>query len=153
MLPVEQGLQQVDQQSQPFFISAGEKRDGKELAVLCCGQGVVFVSLRLLQERRGTVELPESLEDLAEPEIAIAAVAVGVLFSPRVRRGVRRGLVAGIAGVLAAGDGIVSLARQLPGVGRRAPDSTFRQQLVSEARIEQMKRARAQVDAQPQGPS
>ncbi|MCX7622172.1 MAG: hypothetical protein N2Z82_00225 [Thermomicrobium sp.] len=42
------------------------------------------------------------LEDYVEAETALAVVATAVILSPRARRLVRRGLVYGLAGVLAA---------------------------------------------------
>ena len=93
------------------------------------------------------MEFPEGLEDYAQPEIGLAVVAAAALFSPRVRRGLRWGLVQGVAGVLAASDGITGLARQLGPTEPRAQDGTFGRQLVDEARVEQAKRARAHPEA------
>jgi hypothetical protein len=93
------------------------------------------------------MEFPEGLEDYAQPEIGLAALAVAALFSPRVRRGLRWGLVQGVAGVLAAGDSIAGLARQLTPTEPRAQDGTFGRQLVEEARVEQAKRVRAHPEA------
>ena len=89
------------------------------------------------------MEFPESLEDYAQPEIGLAALAVAALFSPRVRRGLRWGLVQGVAGVLAAGDSLAGLARQLSPTEPRAQNGAFGRQLVEEARVEQAKRGRA----------
>lgn len=89
------------------------------------------------------MEFPESLEDYAQPELGLAVLAAAALFSPRVRRGLRWGLVQGVAGVLAAGDGIAGLARQLTPTEPPAQDGAFGRQLVEEARVEQAKRGRA----------
>jgi hypothetical protein len=56
-----------------------------------------------------------ALEDYMEPEVAVTAVVTAAVFSPPVRRVIRRGLVYGMAGVLIAGDAIASFAR---GVGQ-----------------------------------
>lgn len=52
-------------------------------------------------------------EDYLEPEIAVTAAVTAALFSPRVRKFIRRGLVYGTAGVLMAGDTITSFARSV----------------------------------------
>jgi len=57
------------------------------------------------------------VEDFLEPEVGIAAAVVAAVASPQVRNVVRRGAVYGLAGVLMAGDAIVSFAR---GVGQGA---------------------------------
>lgn len=55
------------------------------------------------------------IEDFAEPEIAITAAVAAAVFSPRARQVMRRGLVYGMAGVLAAGEVVTSFAQ---GVGQ-----------------------------------
>jgi hypothetical protein len=57
------------------------------------------------------------VEDFLEPEVGIAAAVVATVASPQVRRVVRKGAVYGLAGVLMAGDAVVSFAR---GVGQGA---------------------------------
>ncbi|GCE07396.1 hypothetical protein [Dictyobacter aurantiacus] len=52
-------------------------------------------------------------EDFVEPEIAVTAAVVAVIFSPRARKLIRQGLVYGTAGVLMAGDAINSFARSV----------------------------------------
>ena len=52
-----------------------------------------------------------ALDDFAEPEIAVTAAVTAAIFSPRARKVIRKGLVYGMAGILVAGDTIVSLAR------------------------------------------
>lgn len=89
------------------------------------------------------MELPERLEEYVEPEIGFAALVVVALFSPRVRRGLRWGLVQSLAGLLAAGDNIMALARQFTPTDQSASNGTFRQQLVDEAHIEQAKWVRS----------
>lgn len=54
-----------------------------------------------------------AFEDYLEPEIAVTAAVTAALFSPRARRVFRRGAVYGLAGVLAAGDTIASLSRNV----------------------------------------
>ena len=98
------------------------------------------------------MELPERLEEYVEPEIGIAALAAAALLSPRVRKGLRWGLVQGLAGLLTASDTIMALARQFTPTHQPALDSTFRQQLVDEAHIEQAKRVRAHSVTEHQRP-
>lgn len=52
-----------------------------------------------------------ALEDYMEPEVAVTAVVTAAVFSPPVRKVIRRGLVYGMAGALIAGDAIASFAR------------------------------------------
>lgn len=52
-------------------------------------------------------------EDYLEPEVAVTAAVVAALVSPRVRKLMRQGLVYGTAGVLMAGDTIISFARSM----------------------------------------
>jgi hypothetical protein len=52
------------------------------------------------------------LEDFLEPEIAITAVVAAAIFSPGIRKLLRRGLVYGTAGALIAGDAITSFTRR-----------------------------------------
>lgn len=52
-------------------------------------------------------------EDFAEPEIAITAAVAAAIFSPRARKVMRKGLVYGMAGMLAAGDIVASFARSV----------------------------------------
>jgi nucleoside phosphorylase len=53
------------------------------------------------------------IEDFAEPEIAVTAAITAALFSPRARKVMRKGLVYGMAGVLAAGDIVTSFAKSV----------------------------------------
>ena len=57
------------------------------------------------------------LDDFLETEVGVAVAATAALFSPRVRKVIRRGAVYGVAGALIAGDAITGFAR---GVGRGA---------------------------------
>jgi len=52
-------------------------------------------------------------EDFAEPEIAVTAAVAAAIFSPRARKVMRKGLVYGMAGMLAAGDIVTSFARSV----------------------------------------
>lgn len=52
-------------------------------------------------------------EDFMEPEIAVTAAVAAAIFSPRARKVIRKGLVYSMAGVLAAGDAITSLAQSV----------------------------------------
>jgi nucleoside phosphorylase len=58
-----------------------------------------------------------ALEDYFEAEVGIAVAATAALFSPKVRKVLRRGAVYGVAGALMAGDAVVGFAK---GVGRGA---------------------------------
>ena len=63
------------------------------------------------------------VEDFAEGPVGVAVAASAVVFSPQVRRALRRGLVYGVAGVLAARDsaaGFVRGVRRASGNGRVA---------------------------------
>jgi hypothetical protein len=57
------------------------------------------------------------IEDFAEGPVGVAVAASAVVFSPQVRRVLRRGLVLGVAGVLTAGDAVTGFVR---GVRRSA---------------------------------
>jgi hypothetical protein len=52
-------------------------------------------------------------EDFLEPEVAVTAAVTAAIFSPTVRRWIRRALVYGTAGVLIAGDAVTSFARNV----------------------------------------
>jgi hypothetical protein len=52
-----------------------------------------------------------ALEDYMESEVAIAVAATAAIFSPPVRRVLRRGAVYGLAGLMMAGDAIATAAR------------------------------------------
>ena len=58
-----------------------------------------------------------ALEDFMEPEVAVTAAVTAVVFSPKGRKLLRRGAVYGLAGLLAVGDALSSVAR---GVGQGA---------------------------------
>ena len=58
-----------------------------------------------------------ALDDYFETEVGVAVAATAALFSPRVRRVLRRGAVYGVAGALMAGDAVTAFAR---GVSRSA---------------------------------
>jgi hypothetical protein len=56
-----------------------------------------------------------AVDDYLESEVAVAAAATAVLLSPPLRGVMRKGLVYGTAGVMTAGDAVVSVAK---GAGR-----------------------------------
>ena len=60
-------------------------------------------------------------DDSAEAKVAAAVAVTAALSSPRVRTLLRRAAVQGLAGVLTAGDALISFAR---GVSRGIEDST-----------------------------
>ncbi|GHO73927.1 hypothetical protein KSD_16980 [Ktedonobacter sp. SOSP1-85] len=66
-------------------------------------------------------------ENFLEPEVATTAIITAALFSPRVRKVIRKGVVYGAAGVLVAGDVVTSFARSL-GRGMQVAASTAAQQ-------------------------
>ena len=55
-----------------------------------------------------------AIDDYTTPEVVIAVAATAAVFSPPVRKVLRRGAVYGLTGVLIARDAVTSLAR---GVG------------------------------------
>jgi len=63
-------------------------------------------------------------EDYLQPEVGIIAAVTATLFSPRVRRLLRRGVVYSTAGVLMAGDAATSFARNI-GRGAQRARETF----------------------------
>lgn len=66
------------------------------------------------------------IEDFAEPEIAVTAAVAAAIFSPRARKVMRKGLVYGMAGVLAAGDVVTSFARSIGQGVQQAGESVSR---------------------------
>lgn len=56
-----------------------------------------------------------AIDDYLDPEVGVAVVVSAVVFSPPVRRVVRRGAVYGLAGIMMAGDALAALAG---GIGR-----------------------------------
>ncbi|GAC1451142.1 MAG: hypothetical protein PVSMB4_10780 [Ktedonobacterales bacterium] len=65
------------------------------------------------------------LEDFLQSEVAIAAAASAVIFSPQVRGVLRRGAVYGLAGALMAGDALSTFARGVgQGIGQGARQVT-----------------------------
>jgi hypothetical protein len=51
------------------------------------------------------------MDDFSEGPVGVAVAASAVVFSPQVRRTLRRGLVYGVAGVLTAGDVVTGFVR------------------------------------------
>ncbi len=81
-------------------------------------------------------------EDFAEPEIAITAAVAAAVFSPRARKVMRKGLVYGVAGVLAAGDVVTSFAKNVgQGVQRASVAATHAAQEKGERGQESRKEA------------
>lgn len=54
-----------------------------------------------------------ALEDYLEPEIAVTAVVVAAVFSPKTRKIIRRGAVYGLAGLLVAGDALTAAGKRV----------------------------------------
>lgn len=84
------------------------------------------------------------IEDFAEPEIAVTAAVAAAIFSPRARKVMRKGLVYGMAGVLAAGDAVTSFAhsigqgvQQVSESASRSPHETEEQEMEA-GKIEEM---------------
>lgn len=90
-------------------------------------------------------------DEYLTPEVGILAAATATLLSPRVRGALRRGAVAGLAGLLAAGDKIAGLARGVAGSGESATASSFVRDLVEEARSERSRRSPAAAGPASQG--
>ncbi len=65
------------------------------------------------------------LEDFFTPEVGVAAAVVAALASPKVRGILRRGAVAGLAGLLIAGDAVKQTAES---VGRTVQDAAVQAQ-------------------------
>lgn len=93
------------------------------------------------------------LEDFSEeyltPEVGIVAAAA-LLLSPPVRTAARRAAISGLAGLLAAGDGIAKVAGLIDRrAGRPTAPGAFVRALAEEARGERARRAAGgqEVDA------
>jgi len=67
-----------------------------------------------------------ALEDYLEPEVAVTAVVVAAVFSPRARKVIRRGAVYGLAGILVAGDALATAGKNI-GRGVQAAGSAASQ--------------------------
>ncbi len=83
-----------------------------------------------IYERREFTDM--ALEDYMEPEVAVTAVVVAAIASPKARQVLRRGAVYGLAGILTAGDAIASVGKSI-GRGVQAASSTGRPEATSEA--------------------
>ena len=66
-------------------------------------------------------------DDYLQPEIAVTAAVTAVVFSPRARKFLRRGVVYGLAGALMAGDAITSFSRSI-GRGVQEAGATLQSQ-------------------------
>jgi len=95
------------------------------------------------------VGLEDFSDDFLTQEAGIAAAATALLLSPPVRAVVRRAAVAGLAGLLAAGDSIAGL---LPGRAERQAARSpavpaFVRTLAEEAREERTRRGKVTREA------
>lgn len=81
--------------------------------------------------------------DFAEPEIAVTAAVTAALFSPRMRKLIRKGLVYGMAGVLTAGDTLTSFAKSVGQGMQQASASMAREE-------QQRQQARTSVTGEEQ---
>lgn len=64
-------------------------------------------------------------ENFMEPEIAVTAAVAAAITSPRARKVMRKGLVYGMAGMLAAGDVLASFGRSVgQGMQRAGEEAT-----------------------------
>lgn len=64
-------------------------------------------------------------ENFIEPEIAVTAAVAAAITSPRARKVMRKGLVYGMAGMLAAGDVLVSFGKSVgQGMQRAGEEET-----------------------------
>ncbi len=64
-----------------------------------------------------------AFDDYLEPEVAVAAAAAAIVFSPRGRSVLRKGLVYGLAGVIAAGDALSTAGQTIGRSVQRATTS------------------------------
>jgi len=64
-----------------------------------------------------------ALDDFLEPEVAIAVAVTAAVSAPPVRKVLRRGVVYGLAGLLAAGDKVSSAAREIAQKAQQAAAS------------------------------
>ncbi len=62
-----------------------------------------------------------AVDDYTTPEVAVAVAATAAIFSPPVRKALRRGAVYGLTGLLVARDAITSFAR---GIGSGVQQAT-----------------------------
>ncbi len=62
-----------------------------------------------------------AIDDYLDPEVGVAVAVSAVVFSPPVRRVVRRGAVFGLAGIMMAGDALATLVGGLGRGVRQAP--------------------------------
>ncbi len=65
-----------------------------------------------------------ALEDFLEPEVGIAVALTAAIGSPQVRKAIRKGAVYGLAGILAATDGITRAAGTATDAAKRATAKT-----------------------------
>lgn len=65
-----------------------------------------------------------ALDDFVDPEVGAAVAATTIVLSSRARRWLHQGAVYGIAGVLTAGDALVSFGRGVQRGARRSPEPT-----------------------------
>lgn len=100
-------------------------------------------------------------EDFVEPEIAVTAAVTAAVFSPRARKIIRKGLVYGMAGALAAGDVFVSFVKSIgqgcqqvsssPTPGARAVGSQSKEEAEEETEAETTPTARRKSAARAEG--
>lgn len=64
-------------------------------------------------------------EEYLQPEVGVVAAVTAALFSPRIRRLLRRGIVYSTAGVLMVGDTATSFAKNI-GRGAQRARETFK---------------------------
>ena len=83
-----------------------------------------------------------ALDDYFETEVGVAVAVTAALFSPRVRKVLRRGAVYGVAGALMAGDALTAFAK---GVSRSA------QQVAASANQAAAATAQNAANASPNG--
>jgi len=83
------------------------------------------------------------IEEFAEGPVGVAVAASAVVFSPRVRNVLRRGLVYGVAGAIAAGDAVTGFVR---GVRRSATNGKPAESTRAPARARRRRAARAKAE-------
>lgn len=89
------------------------------------------------------------INDFVEPEIAVTAAVAAAIFSPRARKVMRKGLVYGMAGVLAAGDMVTSFAHSVGQGVQQAGESTARSPQEAEKSESEMEKT-GEMDKEPE---
>lgn len=90
-----------------------------------------------------------ALDDFVEPEVAVAAAVTAAIFSPRARKVMRKGLVYGMAGILAAGDAVTTFARSVGQGVRQAGEAAAHAAQGTVSQAKEGERSPEGVEGQP----